>query len=362
MLKEQLKLLKNAYETYFLDRRENIDKKILSYVKDIVKANEDIIEKLIDMYEEDISLENIYEVLDDAINSEDIYKSKKVYKKREDGFVHGKYATSVGIIAIECSDTLKVLRYLANGIKSRNAIAISDIEFDETSLKSAFLVFFCEALEKFELDKNLIMLLPFEECYYEKFDRVIYGDSEKEKVKSRISKDVYYIYLENKDFEDVAKEEIEKLKKQEKECYVLSGEFNKVVDKINESFNKGAVIYTKNPETGYKFMNLIHSENVFVNTTLDAVEDVEKNENVLYMNKNIMYQLDRNALVQTAEESAKSDKQEENLNSEIKVEEIKAEKIEVQEEIKKEKSLTLPEENIWYKRIIRKIKELFRKI
>lgn len=361
MLKEQLELLKKAHETYFSDTREDIDKKILVYVKDIVKENADILVKLIEMYKEEISLEEIYEVLDNAINSESIYKSKKVFKKREDGFVHGKYATSVGIIAIECSDTLKVLKYLANGIKSRNAIAISDIEFDETSLKAAFLVFFCEALEKFELDKNLIMLLPFEECYYEKFDRVIYGDSEKEKVKSRISKDAYYIYLEDKDFEDIAKVEIEKLKEQEKECYVLSGEFYKVINRINENFNKGAVIYTKSPELGYKFMNLIHSENVFVNTTLDAVEDIEKHENSLYMNKNIMYQLDRNVTNQTLDNSKETEVFENiNKNTEIRVETIKAEQIEVNEN--KEKSLTLPEENIWYKKIIRKIKELFKKI
>ena len=142
MFEEQLNLLKKAYECYFLDRRENIDKKILTYVRDIVTQNEDIITKLIEMYKEVISLEDIYMVLDNVIASKNIYKSKKTYKKREDGFIHGKYTTSVGIIAIECSDTLKVLEYLAYGIKSRNAIAISDIEFDETSLKSAFLVFF----------------------------------------------------------------------------------------------------------------------------------------------------------------------------------------------------------------------------
>ena len=150
MLKEQLKLLKNAYECYFSDQREDIDKKILTYVKKIINENEDIIKKLIELYEEKFGLEDIYRTIDETLNSEDIYKAKKVYKKRDDGFVHGKYTTSIGIIAIECSDTLKVLKYFAESIKSRNAIAISDIEFDETSLKSAFLVFFCEALEKFD--------------------------------------------------------------------------------------------------------------------------------------------------------------------------------------------------------------------
>lgn len=344
MLKEQLNLLKKAYECYFSDQREDVDKEILRYVRKLVRENEDIINKLIDMYQEKFALEQIYQIIDEALDAKDIYKAKKVYKKREDGFVHGKYATSVGLIAIECSDTLKVLKYLAYGIKSRNAIAISDIEFDETSLRSAFLVFFCEALEKFDLDKNLLMLLPFEECYYENFDRVIYGDSEKEKVKSRIKKDALYLYLEDKFFEGDVKEEVSRLKKEGKEHYVLAGDFYKVVNKINESFNKGVVIYTKNPELGYRFMNLIHSDNVFMNTSLEYVEDIEEGDNSLYINKNIMYQLDRNVSSKVAKET--------------EIEEIKTESIEEKEE----KSLVVSEENVWYKKIIRKIKEIFRKI
>lgn len=354
MLKEQLNLLKNSYECYFSDQREDIDKEILRYVRKLVRANEDIISKLIEMYNEKFALEDIYQIIDEALNAKDIYKVRKVYKKREDGFVHGKYATSIGLIAIECSDTLKVLKYLTYGIKSRNAIAISDIEFDETSLRSAFLVFFCEALEKFDLDKNLLMLLPFEECYYEKFDRVIYGDSEKEKVKSRTKKDVFYLYLEDDFFKKDVKEEVSRLKKDGKEHYILTGDFYKVVNKINESFNKGVVIYTKKPELGYKFMNLIHSDNVFVNTTLEYIEEIGEFENPLYMNKNIMYQLDRNVPLKVAKEK----EIEEVENNEKFIEEINIESINGKEE----KSLVMPEENVWYKKIIRKIKEIFRKI
>ena len=341
MLKEQLKLLKNAYEIYFSDQRENIDKQILEYVKRLIIENEDIVEKLIDEYKEQFEVNQIYQIIDEALNSEDIYKTKKVFKKRNDGFMNGKYITSIGTIAIECSDTLKVLKYFCDGIKSRNAIAISDIEFDETSLKSAFLVFFCEALEKLGLDKNLLMILPFEECYYEKFDRVIYSEEKDIKVKTRQKQEVLYLYLEDEFFEEEVKQEIEKLKKKEKQYNVLSGDFYKVVNKINKSFNKGAVIYTRKPELGYKFINFIHSENVFVNATFENIIDLEEYQNPLYMNKNIMYQIDKN------------------IKNENDIETIgKINKIE--ETSKEENSLILPEENIWYKKIIRKIKQIFR--
>jgi len=178
MRKEQMNLLKDAYETYFTDSRENITKQILNYVRQIIIENEDILEKMIILYREKFTLLDIYRTFDEAVNEKEIYKAKKTYKKREDGFVHGVQTTSVGTIAIECSDTLETLRYLVKAIKSRNAVAISDVYFDELSIKSALFVFFCEALERYQLDKNLIMLVPFEECYYENFDRVIYADED----------------------------------------------------------------------------------------------------------------------------------------------------------------------------------------
>jgi hypothetical protein len=80
----------------------------------------------------------------------------------------------VGVIAVEAYDTLEVIKYFIRAIKSRNAIVISDIEYDDTSIKFLILEIIKEALTKFGIDKNLIMILPYEECYYDYFDRVIF--------------------------------------------------------------------------------------------------------------------------------------------------------------------------------------------
>ena len=357
MRREQMKLLKGAYETYFSDSRENISKQILNYVRKIIIENEDILEKMIILYREKYTLLDLYRVFDEAANEKEIYKAKKTYKKREDGFVHGVQTTSVGTIAVECSDTLEVLKYLIQAIKSRNAVAISDVYFDEISIKSALLVFFCEALQKYNLDKNLIMLIPFEECYYENFDRVIYADEEEIKVESKPSNDMFYLYLHDEDLREEFDKEILRLKNENIEFKIVEGEFENAVEEINKVFSKGAVIYTKNPEIGYKFVNWIHSKNVFVNTTLAEIEDTEDSKNNFYINKKVMYQLDKKDTKAFNERISESKKEEtiENIANtqepEIQTEEKKVE----------ETALITREENIWYKRIIDKIKSFFKK-
>lgn len=355
MRKEQMDLLKDAYETYFSDSRENISKQILNYVRQIIIENEDILEKMIILYREKFTLLDIYRTFDEAVNEKEIYKAKKTYKKREDGFVHGVQATSVGTIAIECSDTLQALRYFVKAIKSRNAIAISDVYFDELSIKSALFVFFCEALSRYNLDKNLIMLVPFEECYYERFDKVIYADDDEKRVESKPSNDMLYLYLHDKELENEFNIEIERLKNQNINYTVVNGEFEKAVEEINNVFSKAAVIYTKSPEVGFKFVNWVHSKNVFVNSSLSEIEEVEDSNDEFYINKNMMYQLDKNDTKVYRERLAQEEK---------KVE-VKVQEAEVKEEAPstpKETALITREENVWYKRIINKIKNLFKKL
>lgn len=358
MRKEQMDLLKDAYETYFTDSRENITMQILNYVRQIIIENEDILEKMIILYREKFTLLDIYRAFDEAVSSKEIYKAKKTYKKRDDGFVHGVQATSVGTIAVECSDTIKILKYFVTAIKSRNAMAISDVYFDELSIKSALLVFFCEALERYRLDKNLIMLVPFEECYYENFDRVIYADDEEIKVESKLSNDMLYLYLQDKALEKEFNQEVERLKSQGIEYKIVEGKFENAIEEINKVFSKGAVIYTKDPELGFKFVNLIHSKNVFVNTTLENIEDVEEHQNELYINKNIMYQLDRNSKEEKVVEDVVKEKVSKNEANVLKEESVQKE----ENAEKEETSLITREENVWYKRIMNKIKNLFKKL
>ena len=63
------------------------------------------------------------------------------------------------------------------------------------------------------------------------------------------------------------------------------------IDKINKEISQGAVIYTKEGKKGYRFINLVRSKNVYVNTTLENIEKVEKSKEELLINKKIMYEL-----------------------------------------------------------------------
>ncbi len=47
----------------------------------------------------------------------------------------------------------------------------------------------------------------------------------------------------------------------------------------------------KEGKKGYRFINLVRSKNVYVNTTLENIEKVEKSKEELLINKKIMYEL-----------------------------------------------------------------------
>ena len=79
------------------------------------------------------------------------------------GFVRGILNTPKGVVLKEESNVEKVIELYIDAILSRNAIVISDIEYSEISVKKLILEIIQIALEKFEVDKNLIQLLPYEE-------------------------------------------------------------------------------------------------------------------------------------------------------------------------------------------------------
>jgi len=84
----------------------------------------------------------------------------------EERFIFTTLLMPIGTIAVEAYDTIEVIRYLLRAIKTRNGIAISDVEYDEQSVKYLIFEIIKEALKKFDIDENLIMILPYEDCFY----------------------------------------------------------------------------------------------------------------------------------------------------------------------------------------------------
>ena len=200
-------------------------------------------------------------------------------------------------------DTQEVIKWYIRAIKSRNAIAISDVEYAEDNVKSLVLLIIKEALKKFEISENLIMLLPYDECFYEYFDKVIYTYDDKgnrletPRVEGKKETDEMYVYLEN----DIFKDEADK----NHNAIMVTGKVDEVIEKINRNKTRGAVIYTKDVNKAYTFINLVHSKNVFVNANLENVQDTIRKDDILYEYKNIIIPIPqevKNEIIHNSEE------------------------------------------------------------
>lgn len=249
-----------AYYDY-ITKREDIENEILTYISKRINENKDSIEKLVSITKEKIDMKLINEVL----NKESKYKGSKSFYIDEQGFLSGILITSKGVLLKKESNVEKVIELYIEAILSRNAVVISDIEYLDVSVKKLVLEIIQIALEKFEVDKNLIQLLPYEEVNEKEFNE--YKENEK-----------MYIYLENKDFEN----EVEKK-------YLVEGEIDEVIEKINqEGICKCAIIYTKDKEKAYKFINRVNGKNVFVNASIENIlEDIKIDD--WYINKYVIY-------------------------------------------------------------------------
>lgn len=195
----------------------------------------------------------------------------------QDKFILTSLLMPIGIVVVEAYDTLEVIRYLIRAIKTRNGLAISDAEYDEQSVKFLILEIIKEALKKFELDENLIMILPYEECFYSYFDKVIYTYNRQGKkllqngYERKKSTDAKYLYIENTDLEETALKD-----NQDEEKEILRGSMDNIIEKINETHPIAATIYTKNAKKAYRFINLVNSKNILVNTSLNNIKEARE--------------------------------------------------------------------------------------
>ena len=227
---------------------------------------------------------------------------------------------------MEAFDTIEVIKYFIKAIKSRNSIAISDVEYDEQSVKFLILEIFKEALKKFGIDQNLIMILPYEECFYKYFDKVIYTYDETGKTlienryDNKEESEQKYIYIEDNELEENAKRD-------NTDGEIVYGNIEEVIEKINTTYSQGAVIYTKNSQMAYKFINLVHSKNVMVNTSLQNVEDIKKTANEMYEYKKIILPIPRELMEEIKKEVEKQSTEETSELSLVKVNEGIFEKI-----------------------------------
>ena len=349
MMKEEIVKLRKASESYRLNNELEITERLLEYIKSLIEENRKEIEEVIEIKKENISVDEILKLFEE---DDDIYKNYR--NLRIDGeFAAVEIDMPVGIIAVECYETLETIKYFLQAIKTRNAIAISDAEYDEDDVKSIILLIIKGCMKKMELDDNLINVFPYEECFYDDFDEVIYTYDEpgnlleNPKVEKKDFGDKKYVYIHSEKLRDEA------LKNEGAE--ILEGDFDDVISKIGKE--NAAAIYTENSEIAYKFINLVKCKNVFVNASLENCREIEDCESDFYETRNLILPYPGNVKSKEKQADEKVEVEEE-VQREIKETENEtkvelSENVQTEQEVKKSAEdkenfeLAVKKEGIW---------------
>lgn len=315
---DNISKLKKANESYMLKNDWSLTERILDYIESRIIANEKEIRELINLKETNISFEEILNILKEEKEAENNYKGYSKLRINNQKFLATDIKMPIGTIAIEAFETRSVIKYYIKAITTRNAIAISDVEYDEDNVKNLILIIIKEALKKFEIDDNLIMLLPYDECFYEYFDQVIStydknGNTlENPKTDRKEYMNNLYVYLEDETLRDEAEKN--------ENVEIITGNFEDVIKKIDRA--QGAAIYTKNSEIAYKFVNFAHCKNVFVNASLDNIQEPKKDNDMFCEYRSIIIPIPQEEIQNIKKENVIEEKINENADMILKKENI----------------------------------------
>lgn len=284
--------VKKAYINYALNNEHRINEQIYTQIGDILYSNKDELDKILSLNKRKINSQDIINIYDRIKNEPFEYKDKINMNKLQDNFVHFTYLTSSGVVTYELDKTEKVFECMLNAIKNRVGLVISDIDYNEIDDKNYLLMLVKKALNMYDIDENLIQIVPYEEWDETLSDVIVYSYYKRE-VKKKIKTDNRYIFIEDEEFEKFARDEYSRLRDLNQNVKMIknSTEFDDAIEEINKTLNLSAIIYTKNPQKAFKFITLIQSDNVFVNSTLEFESEVEESKNNMLINKHVMYEL-----------------------------------------------------------------------
>ena len=274
--------LELAYRSY-VEKDSLLAIKLLRYIKERVEANREEIEKLNKELKTGINIDVIKDIIDKNINKEYQYKNVKKTLELNENYIFYTYQVPKGVLAVRCDNELDVIKNIFEAISTHNCIIIIYEKDNKYNLSNLILLIVKESLKKFDISEELVNIMESEYDY--EFDNII-NKNLVEKKEETVRK--LYIYKYDDFFEEEVKKEKERIEKLGIDYEILTGNFEDVIDKINETRNLGASIYTQDKKIGYKFINYIHSDNVFVNTSLENVEKSDVNNNLYYDWKNIV--------------------------------------------------------------------------
>lgn len=274
--------LELAYRSY-VEKDSLLTIKLLRYIRERVEANSEEIEKLNKELKTGIDIDVIKNIIDKNIDKEYQYKNVKKTIELDENYIFYIYQVPKGVLAVRCDNELDVIKNIFEAISTHNCITIIYEKDNNYNLSNLILLIVKEGLKKFDVSEELVNIMESEYDY--EFSNII-NKNIVEKKEETLNK--LYIYKYDDYFEEEVKKEKERIEKLGIDYEILTGDFDEVIDKINETRNLGVSIYTQDKEIGYKFINYIHSDNVFLNTSLENVEKSDINDNLYYDWKNIV--------------------------------------------------------------------------
>lgn len=279
--------MKKAYEVYNLNSDPYIERTIYELLKERIEANIIEINKIIDLDDAKITFDDIEEIWGYEYRNIDEYKNTLSMRKIDDKFMYSLYKVPKGLIKVYSSRPVMTIRQIFKAITTRNSIVVVEDNYSEYSVQNLVLLIAQELLKKFNIDENIIQIIPAQEDIEDKFFDVVMSIdkvSEKEKTNN------LYIYMEDEYFKNIVINEAKQLKIDSLNPKIITGDMDEAIEKINATQNLGVSIYTQDRKKAYKFINLINSDNVFFNATIREVKEARKLNDNYFRAKNIVYE------------------------------------------------------------------------
>lgn len=275
---------RRAFRKYVINNTPNISKDILQYIKEKVQENQLEIRQLIRVNNDEVTYEELIELIENEIATLELYKQKDSKT--------GCYNVPVGVVGVECSNSKESIKAILKAISTRNAVVVLHDNYNRYSTESLILLIVKECLKNFYIDDNIIQIFQYVEIDLSKLDKIILNEDIEEDKRIQNNHEIY-IYQEDKKYEGIIKKEISRLKKSDEyksyKINYINGNFGSIIDYLNKNNLDAVCMYTNNRYKAYKFINWVNSPNIFINTGIQNC-NVINSKNEYFNNKYVLHE------------------------------------------------------------------------
>ena len=317
----ELNVFEKARKAYEEFQFKNVNEKIIYDFYNLLSENKNEIEKICNIEK---NYCNLYKTIENVLNKpESLRNITNVIeeRKREDGFIIGKYKVSIGVIGVIFNgDPYVTVELAKKAITTKNAVVFctNDKLYAITNLLA---IYFGKALELNDCPKDIIQVIndkDYEEIFkhnniidkiivvgnrnlqtkviaksrvevitsgYNCFDMYIEDIMDVELIKKILSTEniELNVYVNT----NISKEKIEELGIEE---YTEVESVEECIRDININSGKySSSIFTKKGENANKFLKLVKSRNVFVNASPTAERSLDIGKGKFVYTKQVLF-------------------------------------------------------------------------